>query len=251
VGKVLYTVGDSFVFRGTQHTTWSSFLSDKLNYVDANNGMSGTSNDRNYRSVIRDVSRVETEGKLWTETTGDINCQLDDLFIIVGWTSPFRFEWFKDGEYFSSRIWENSEFKNKNNSQIDFIFDNKISEPLSDEVNSLIRFFNQIISLKSFLNDKKIKNIFYNCFFPVEENTVKYFEDKIEEIENNKPKEFIGHDNPSTYYSLTTLWKQVPDDYKKYNQLEYIRIDNVDETLHPTKEGNKLWADRLYELILL
>ena len=130
--KILYSIGDSFVYRGPEYTTWSSMLSDKLNYIDANNGMSGSSNDRTCRSIIRDISRVEIEGKLWTETTGEIDCKLEDLFIVVGWTSPFRFEWFKDGEYFSSRMWENSKFKNKNNSEIDFIFDNKISEPLSD-----------------------------------------------------------------------------------------------------------------------
>ena len=96
--KILYSIGDSFVYRGSKHTTWSNFLSDKLGWIDANNGMSGTSNDRSYRSIIRDVSRIENEGKLWTETTGDINCQLDDLFIIVGWTNPFRFEWYKNGE---------------------------------------------------------------------------------------------------------------------------------------------------------
>ena len=38
-------------------------------------------------------------------------------------------------------------------------FDNKISEPLSDEVNSLIRLFNHLITLKSFLNGKNVKNI--------------------------------------------------------------------------------------------
>ena len=144
-------MGDSFVYRGPKYTTWSSMLSDKLNYIDANNGMSGTSNDRSYRSVIRDISRIETDGKLWTESTGDIDCKLVDLFIIVGWTSPFRFEWFRDGEYKSTRIWEKSLFKNGNNPEIDFMVKDEISEPLAEEANSLIRLFNQLITLKSFL----------------------------------------------------------------------------------------------------
>lgn len=247
--KILYSIGDSFVYRGPEYTTWSSMLSDKLNYIDANNGMSGSSNDRTYRSIIRDISRVKIEGKLWTEFIGDIDCKLEDLFIVVGWTSPFRFEWFKDGEYFSTRAWEKSEFENKNHPQIDFVIDDDIAKPLSEEVNSLIRLFNQLITLKSFLNDKNVKNIFYNCFFPLGENTIEYFESKIEEIENNKPTKFIGYDNISTYYSLITLWKQVSDDYKKYNQLECITMNNVDSTLHPTTEGNRVWSDRLYELI--
>ena len=79
--KVLYSIGDSFVFRGPNYTTWSNFLSDKLGWIDANNGMSGTSNDRSYRSVVRDITRVETDGKLWTELTDDIDCNLEDLFV--------------------------------------------------------------------------------------------------------------------------------------------------------------------------
>jgi hypothetical protein len=246
--KILYSIGDSFVFRGYEYTTWSHFLSDKLGWIDANNGMSGTSNDRSYRSVIRDVSRIEIKGKLWTEFTGDIDCKLEDLFIIVGWTSPFRFEWFKGGEYISTRIWEKSQFENGNHPEIDFIVSDEISKPLAEEANSLIRLFNQLITLKSFLNGKNIKNIFYNCFFPIGENTIEYFESKIEEIEDSKPIKLVGYDNPNTYYNLRELWKQVPEDYKKYNQLECI-MNNVDSTLHPTIEGNKIWSDRLYQLI--
>ena len=95
--KILYTIGDSFVFRGFDYKSWTSYLSDRLGWVDANNGMSGTSNDRSYRSVVRDISRIKKSGKLWTESTGDIECGLDDLFVIVGWTSPTRFEWFQNG----------------------------------------------------------------------------------------------------------------------------------------------------------
>jgi hypothetical protein len=247
--KVLYSIGDSFVFRGPNYTTWSNFLSDKLGWIDANNGMSGTSNDRSYRSVVRDITRVETDGKLWTELTDDIDCNLEDLFVVVGWTSPFRFEWFKDGEYISTRLWEKSEFKNGNHPEIDFIINDKISKPLAEETNSLIRLFNQLITLKSFLDNKNIKNIFYNCFFPIGENTIEYFESKIKEIENHKPTKLIGYDNPNTYYNLSGLWKQVSEDYKKYNQLEYID-NNVDSTYHPTTEGNRIWSDKLYELIL-
>ena len=32
--KILYTIGDSFVFRGFDYTSWSSLLSKKLDWVD-------------------------------------------------------------------------------------------------------------------------------------------------------------------------------------------------------------------------
>ena len=121
MSKVLYTIGDSFVYRGQEYSSWSHFLSGKLNYIDANNGMAGTSNDRSYRSVIRDVSRIEVEGKLWTEFIGDIDCKLEDLFIIVGWTNPFRFEWYKDGEFFSTRHWEKSIYPRYGNNILEIL----------------------------------------------------------------------------------------------------------------------------------
>ena len=99
------------------------------------------------------------------------------------------------------------------------------------------------------MEHKKIKNIFYNCFFPFDENTIEYFENLIEEIENNKPKSLIGFDNPDTYYSLVPLWKQVPDDYKKYNQVQHITNENLDKTLHPKGDGNKMWSDFLFNVI--
>ena len=41
----------------------------------------------------------------------------------------------------------------------------------------------------------------------------------------------------------------MPEDYKKYNQLKYVTLDNVDETLHPNDVGNMKWAKYLQEVI--
>ena len=95
----------------------------------------------------------------------------------------------------------------------------------------------------------KRKHKTHNTLNLQKDNYFEYFENLIEEIENNKPKSIIGFDNLDTYYSLMSLWKQVPDDYKKYNQVQYITNENLDDTLHPTLEGNKEWAKFLYEKI--
>jgi len=121
------------------------------------------------------------------------------------------------------------------------------------DMDGVLRIGNKLIpkanNILEYLDNKNIKNLFYNCFFPIGENTIEYFESKIKEIENHKPTKLIGYDNPNTYYNLSGLWKQVSEDYKKYNQLEYID-NNVDSTYHPTTEGNRIWSDKLYELIL-
>ena len=53
--KVLYTIGDSFVYRDPKMIVGRGELCDKLGYVDANNGLSGSTNDRILRSTIRDI----------------------------------------------------------------------------------------------------------------------------------------------------------------------------------------------------
>ena len=81
------------------------------------------------------------------------------------------------------------------------------------------------------------------------EDSNEYFESRIEEIEYTKPDSLVTFDNPNTYYSLMPLWKQVPDDYKGYNQAQYVTERNLDKSLHPTLSGNKEWANFLYKKV--
>jgi len=245
--KVLYTIGDSFVYGHGLETRWSTTLSRRIGGSDCNVSLTGSSNDRTFRTVIRDISRVESEGKVWSETTNDIDCQLSDLFVIVGWTSPFRFEWFHRGEYYQSRLWSQEKKWNYNDGRIDYKFSDEISKPIAMELNSLVRFFTQIITLKNFLDNKKIPNIFFNCFFPFGENTTEYFTELIGSLEENKIPQLRTFDNIDTYYSLDSLWSCVPNDYKELNHLEFIGQENLDESLHPTPRGHHLWSEKLFE----
>ena len=247
MSKVLYTIGDSFVYGHGLDSRWSSVLSKKCGKLDCNVSLTGSSNDRTLRTVIRDISRIESEGKVWSETTNDIDCQLSDLLVIVGWTSPFRFEWFHNDEYYQSRLWSHEKKWNYNDGRIDYKFSDEISKPIVTELNSLIRFFTQIITLKNFLDNKKIPNIFFNCFFPFGENTTEYFTELIRSLEENKISQLRTFDNIDTYYSLDSLWSCVPNDYKELNHLEFIGQENLDESFHPTPRGHYLWSKKLFE----
>ena len=125
--KVIYSIGDSFTFRGPQYKSWSYFLSNKLNLLDANNGISGSSNDRTYRSVVRDVSRIIDKKLLWTESLGETELTIDEVLFIVQWTSPTRYELFSDGEFLQSRDWSKSTFANGKNKRLDFEFSYEIN----------------------------------------------------------------------------------------------------------------------------
>ena len=89
--------------------------------------------------------------------------------------------------------------------------------------------------------------MFYNSFFPFNENTNIYFSKIIDDLEKNKSKKFHGFDNPNTYLELESLWSCVPSDYKQHKQLEVCGMDNLDETKHPNSNGHQKWVSYLNE----
>lgn len=248
--KIIYSIGDSFVYRGPTNESWTGPLCEKLGCVDANNGLSGSTNDRIFRSTIRDISSVEHKKSLWTEVSGQIKCELKDLIVIVGWTNPYRFELYEDGEFIQHRDWDKSEWENGLNPSLHpTLPDEVVTNTIMQDTNVIIKFFNQIISLKSFLTNKRIPNLFYNAFFPFNEDTNNYFNNIVKKLEDNKSNSFFGFDNPNTYLELESLWKNVPSDYKKHKQLEVCGMNNLDETKHPNSDGQQKWVSYLYEKV--
>ena len=242
--KVIYSIGDSFTFRGPQYKSWSYFLSNKLNLLDDNNGISGSSNDRTYRSVVRDVSRIIDKKLLWTESLGETELTIDEVLFIVQWTSPTRYELFSDGEFLQSRDWTKSKFSNGKNKRLDFEFSDEINFYLTNELSCFIKHLNQIITLKLFLEKLNINSIFFNGFYPIGDNIINLINNF-----KNEVKQFKSFDNPSTYFEIDSLWKMIPRDYKDLNMFEYVGKNNLDETLHPTETANKIWSEKLEKYI--
>ena len=50
--KVLYTIGDSFVYGHGLDSRWSTTLSKKIGGLDCNVSLTGSSNDRTFRTVV-------------------------------------------------------------------------------------------------------------------------------------------------------------------------------------------------------
>ena len=90
--------------------------------------------DRTFRTVIRDICRIEKYGEVWSEETGNVESTIDDILVIIGWTSPFRFEWFKDGEYYQSRLWKKDDIWKFHEGRIDYRFSDEISQIRHDAV---------------------------------------------------------------------------------------------------------------------
>lgn len=226
---ILYTNGDSVVWgaelENKQTERFSNLISVENNWIDCNNASAGVSNDYIYRQTMRDVSHWLETGKCWSEETGWISS--DDIFVIIGWTSPTRFEWWDGEQYQQERLWVEYDkwgsIDTDKETNLDFIIHQ------TEIIPSYIRTFNQIIALSSFLDLYGIpyyfSNIFYEYQFPEESNK------KIDKW--GREQDQLG---------LEYLWNHLPDSFKKETLYKYIERmgGGFLPRKHPNSESHKI-----------
>lgn len=236
--EVLYSNGDSVIWgaelENKKNERFSSIISSKLGWVDCNNASAGVSNDYIYRQTLRDVHHWLKYKRIWSEETGWV--ESNDLFVLIGWTAPTRFEWWDTSEYKQERLWISYDkwgFPDKDKkTELSFILNQ------TSDVPSYIRTFNHMISLSAILDKYKIPYYFFNVFYR--------YDNLIEPISK------IDKFGKETYQAdLNTLYEYLPNSIKDYTMYEYIK-NNDGKFLprnHPTKESHQLWADYLIKTI--
>lgn len=231
---ILYTNGDSVVWgaelQNKSKHRFSSVIAKRNNWIDCNNASAGVSNDYIYRQTMRDISHWLDSNKCWSEESGWI--ESDNLFVIIGWTAPTRFEWWTGKNYQQERLWEGYDKWGDNDK--DRTTEDQFVLNQTEIIPSYIKTFNQIIGLSSFLEKYKIPYYFFNVFYEYE----------LPEEPDFKIDEF-GRDKKQT--SLKSLWKELPFEFKKETMYSYIEKKGgkfLDRN-HPTKESHKMWAKHL------
>jgi len=235
---ILYTNGDSVVWgaelENKQRERFSNLISGKLGMIDCNNASSGVSNDYIYRQTMRDVCYWLETQKCWSEESGWVKS--DELVVIIGWTSPTRFEWWNGKEYQQERLWVGYDKwgdKDKDRTTEDVFVLNQ-----TEDIPSYIRTFNHIIGLGAFLDFHEIPYIFSNVFY--EYNLNLDVQTKIDE--------FGREENQIV---LNSLWEQLPHDFKEFTLYNYIK-ENGGEFLprkHPNKNSHKIISELLLKKI--
>jgi hypothetical protein len=234
MNTILYSHGDSVVWGAELETNeterFSNIICQRMGWLDCNNASAGVSNDYIYRQTIRDISYWLRTGKVWSEKTGWVHSQ--NIRVIIGWTSPTRFEWWNGSEYQQERLWVGYDKWGTNDT-------NRTTEDQfvlnqTEVIPSYIRTFNHIIGLSSFLDTNEIPYYFFNTFYEYTLPT--------------EPTEKIDKfGKPNEQLALNTLWNLLPPEFKIETMYSYIK-DNGGELLkrnHPTKESHKIWADHL------
>lgn len=231
---ILYTNGDSVVWGAElerkQTERFSNLLATKRGWVECNNASAGVSNDYIYRQTMRDVSHWLEHKKVWSEETGWV--ESDELIVIIGWTSPTRFEWWTGTEYQQERLWIGYDMWGDTDkdrvTELGFVINQ------TEDIPSYIRTFNQIIGLSSFLEKCGIKYYFFNTFY--EYKSIKEPTNLIDKY--GKPNYQIG---------THELWKQLPDEFTFGTMYDYIRFmgEGFLPRNHPTSKGHYLWSEFL------
>jgi hypothetical protein len=223
--KKLYVNGCSFVWgdelENREKEAFPFLLEKKLNCELINDSKCGASNERILRTTLsRDLS---------------------DSFVIIGWSSLFRYEYFEDG-------WETIYTQN----QVPYL---KVEW-------FIMNFINQVLALQNYL---KYYNIPFFFFLSMSKNYqgrwkgiasatrehIKEWFDKFWKDINNKPVEtwLDGYDNWFKFIDEDTFPSLFNTDLVFR---DYI-INNGGGLLkraHPSKESHQLWANYLYDEVL-
>ena len=261
--KVLYSNGDSWSF-GTdlnpgsrENDRWSAILSDKMNMIDFNVATSGTSNDRIFRTTLRDICLIKDGKNIWSEKTGNIGVKLEDLYVVIGWSSPTRFE------YYNKELNQWKQMRHDIEDEWGFKpgdrdYDNQL---LKDRFGSLkgmySKWLSSIVSLHHILNSLNIRHLFFNAFYPMNDEIDKVI-DELQEIDTitSERTEWDDYDNHHSYFGLVSLWNNCPQSFRTFNayrflsELEYPSYDDlITKHKHPTELGHEYIAKHLWKLI--
>jgi hypothetical protein len=232
--NVIYSNGDSVTWgaelNNKKDERFSAILANKIKYTDCNNASAGVSNDYIYRQSLRDVLHWINHRTVWSEETGWVNA--DNIFMLIGWTAPTRFELWNGNHYVQERLWADYDKWGINDvnkqTEINFILNQ------TDIIPSYVRTFNHIISLSSILTLNRIPHYFFNVFYEYEIPT-----------EPSQRIDKFGKLDHQT--DLKTLWYHLPSSFKDKSMYSVIRENHgtfLDRN-HPSAYSHTIWSNYL------
>lgn len=234
----LYVNGDSIVWgaelEDKVNERFSKLLANNMEMVELNNASAGVSNDYIYRQTLRDVIHWKHTGMCWSEDVGWV--KTDELFVIIGWTAPTRFEWWDGQSYIQERSWEGYD---KWGSVDTFrTTEDRFVLHQTQLLPSYIRTLNHINSLSALLEVYKIPYYFFNVFY--EYQLLK------------EPSNIIDLFGKSEHQiSYNYLFNSTPTSFKGKTMYTYIKENGGDflPRKHPSKKSHKLWSEFLEKVI--
>lgn len=245
--KVLYTNGDSVSWGSElkdRSNRFSTLIAREKNLVDFNVASSGVSNDRIYRTTMRDLCKFVNGEPIYNEELGYV--KVDEMFVLISFTAPTRFDYFDGSVFVNERLWTHKDKWGMIDESR--LTDSKYVIHQTQLAPSFIRLFHQIISLKTFCELNKIPYLYTNAFFEYDEDELKVIN---RDVDSEKvEKQF---DDPNDYFGLIDLYKQIPQSFKDINLTSYLKgfkdAEMFEERGHPSPKGHKEIAKLLIDKI--
>lgn len=240
--KVLYSIGDSITWGAElvdKKNRFSTIVANELGYMDFNCATSGISNDRIFRNTIRDISKFVNGKKISNEEVGSIKAT--ELFVLVQFTAPTRFDYFDGDVFVPERFWDNDKWGWKD---LEKITSNPYVVHQTDIRASYVRMFQQAITLNAFLEKHNIPHLIVNGFVDFNEDDCILFdarisEERIEQI----------FDTTDDYFGLRNMYQLLPPSFKNPSLYKHLNKDCYAERGHANEKGNKLIANSLIKEI--
>jgi hypothetical protein len=189
----------------------------------------------------------------------------DNIFVIVGWSSPERNHfWYKDNKQSSKfRIWPQDRHTDSDAQQK--IWDLYVSY-LWNEEEYIPRYVMNVIQLQNFCNAHNIKWMCFNSFYQTPNSNPKDWEDLNIKNELSKlslssaPYSISNTLNRQYYkYEYQSLWETINPIrfYKKEEKnntfksfMEAKIENNAYSGWHPSPESHRAWANELHSYII-
>jgi len=221
---------------------WPYKLGKLLNVDVINDGIAGSSNDGVVRRVLRKIPELLKTYKP------------EDLFVIIGWSSPERKDLYYNGKWSG---WET-------------IYPSQLTQDLSYDEDLetfyriyIMKFWNKEeyteryvqhnLLLHHFLNSFGIKHIFFDAFYESKTKTPGSFIKPKNMFSNKSRKKIIA---PSLSEESLKLIKDIKENYfvkESFRDLlisgDYFNEELFSSDYHPTEKGHKLWAEHLSKLV--
>ena len=210
---------------------WPHKLGNSLGIDVLNTSYSGSSNDSIVRRVLRNtLEQLETYNS-------------EELFVIVGWSSPERKDFFYEGEFKCFYPMEFGDLKGK--TDIDK-FKKLYLKYFWEGGEYVTRYVQQNLLLHTFLENRGIKHYFFDAFYEkkrIESNKDGGMYSNVE-LENE-----IDITNPTFEYYLKIRPLFTKD--KSFRSFLMVDEENFDDELwdwyHPSEKAHELWAEELYK----
>ena len=185
----------------------------------------------------------------------------DDIFVIIGWTSPERnsFWWKNKNLSKKFRIWPQAD--NFDDPMMRNVWDMYVQYLWHPE-EYIPRYISTVVQFQNFCNIHNIKWLCYNAFYQTPNSNPNNWQDieMTSELSNIDVGSYCSFENGirgTTKLSFESLWDTVdPIRFYKKDQLSntfksFIE-ENTNDSLvgwHPSPIGHKAWADELIKYI--